>query len=83
MEQNKNDLLMVWNDQNDYSGLLRQAVAVIEHARTEKAQQINSHVCSAYWEIGKILHDQKIESGDGDCVVRRLSAGLSGTQLCK
>ncbi len=83
MEQNKKDALAQQEEQNDYSGLLRQAVAVIEHARTEIAQQINCHVSSAYWEIGKILHDQKIESGDGDSVVRRLSAGLSGTQLCK
>ena len=76
MEQNKKDAHAQQGEQNDYSGIQRQAVAVIEHARTEIAQQINCHVSSAYWEIGKILHDQKIESGDGDSVVRRLSADL-------
>ena len=38
MEQNKKDALAQQEEQNDYSGLLRQAVAVIEHARTEIAR---------------------------------------------
>lgn len=76
MKQNKKDSLVQQEELNDYSGILRQAVAVIEHARTEIARQMNGNVSSAYWEIGKILHDRKIESGYGESVVKRLSTDL-------
>lgn len=58
----------------DYTEILRQAVTVIEHARTEIARHVNDYVSTAYWEIGQMLHERKIESGYGDSVVRRLSA---------
>ena len=61
---------------SDYAEILRHAVAVIEHARTEIAQHANGYVSTAYWEIGQMLHVRKIESGHGDSVVRRLSADL-------
>ena len=51
-------------------------LAVIEHARTEIARHINGYVSTAYWEIGQMLHERKIESGYGDSVVGRLSADL-------
>ena len=60
----------------DYAEMLRHAVAVIEHARTEIARHVNGYVSTAYWEIGQMLHERKIESGYGDSVVRRLSADL-------
>lgn len=60
----------------NYTEILQHAVAVIEHARTEVAKQVNVNVTSAYWEIGKLLHERKIESGHGDSVVRRLSEDL-------
>ena len=60
----------------DYAEILRHAVAVIEHARTEIAGHVNCYVSTAYWEIGQMLHERKIESGYGDSVVRRLSADL-------
>ena len=60
----------------DYAEILRHAVAVIEHARTEIAQHVNGYVSTAYWEIGQMLHERKIESGYGDRVVRRLSTDL-------
>lgn len=58
---------------SNYAEILRHAVAVIEHARTEIARHVNGYVSTAYWEIGQMLHDCKIESGYGDSVVRRLS----------
>ena len=61
---------------NDYAEILRHAVAVIEHARAEIARHVNSYVSTAYWEIGQMLHERKIESEYGDSVVRRLSADL-------
>ncbi len=67
---------MEQGDYDGYSGILQQTVAVIEHARTEIAKQMNGYVSTAYWKIGQILHNQKIESGYGDSVVKRLSADL-------
>ena len=63
-------------ESSDYAELLRHAVAVIEQARTEIARHINGYVSTAYWEIGQMLHERKIESGYGDSVVKRLSADL-------
>lgn len=60
----------------DYAEILQHAVAVIEHARTEIARNVNGYVSTAYWEIGQMLHERKIESGYGDRVVRRLSTDL-------
>ena len=71
---NKDNRLSIEN--SDYAEILRHAVAVIEHARTEIARQVNGYVSTAYWEIAQILHERKIESGYGDSVVRRLSADL-------
>ena len=61
---------------SNYAEILRHAVAVIEHARTEIARHVNGYVSTAYWEIGQMLHERKIESGYGDRVVRRLSTDL-------
>lgn len=63
-------------DGDGYDEMLRHAVAVIEHARTEVAKHVNVTVASAYWEIGKLLHERKIESGYGDSVIKRLSEDL-------
>ena len=60
----------------DYESMLQHAVAVIEHARLEIAKHINGNIASAYWEIGKMLHERKVESGHGDGVVRLLSVDL-------
>ena len=39
-------------------------------------QHINGYVSTAYWEIGQLLHERKIESGHGDGVVKKLSSDL-------
>ncbi len=71
---NKDNKLSIGS--GDYAEILRHAVAVIEHARTEIARHVNGYVSTAYWEIGQMLHERKIESGYGDSVVKRLSADL-------
>ena len=71
---NKDNRLSIGS--GDYAEILRHAVAVIEHARTEIAQHVNGYVSTAYWEIGQMLHERKIESGYGDNIVKRLSADL-------
>ena len=60
----------------EYESVLQHAIAVIEHARLEIAKHINGNIASAYWEIGKMLHERKVESGHGDGVVRQLSVDL-------
>lgn len=65
----------------DYAEILQHAVAVIEHARTEIARHVNGYVSTAYWEIGQMLHERKIECGYGDRVVRRLSTDLKERYL--
>ena len=35
----------------------------------EEADLLNGYVSTAYWEIGQMLYERKIESGYGDCVV--------------
>jgi len=60
----------------DYDGLLRQAVAVLENARLRISRSIANGVSNAHWEIGKLLHERKLDSKHGAGVVKRLSADL-------
>ena len=77
--------------ENEYQELLQQAVAVINDTRQRVAKQVNGNVTSAYWKIGKLLYERKIESTHGSGVVKRLSVdlkaqypsmGLSTRQMC-
>ncbi len=62
--------------QDEYQQLLNHAVDVIETTRTTAAKQMCANVSSAYWQIGQMLHERKIESGYGDGIVKQLSADL-------
>lgn len=62
--------------ENKYSELLQQAVAVLEQERTTAARQLTTTLNSAYWKIGKLLHDRKVESSHGSGIVNRLSIDL-------
>lgn len=61
---------------NDYTEILRDAVAAIEKTRTDIARHVNASATSAYWEIGRLLHERKVESGYGDGIVKQLSSDL-------
>ena len=63
-------------EESEYNSILRQAVAVIEEARTNAAKSVSYIANTAYWEIGKLLYEKKLESGYGNRVVERLSADL-------
>ncbi len=63
-------------ESSDYSDILKQAVAVIEQTRITIAKSVNNCVSAAYWHIGKLLHERKVEGSYGDGVVKRLSADL-------
>ena len=61
---------------NDYNAILTNTIAVIDGARLNIARTVNTSVITAYWEIGGILHERKIESKHGSGVVNRLSEDL-------
>ena len=44
--------------ESEYEAILRQAVAVIDQARTTVATTICSAIGSTHWEIGKLLQNQ-------------------------
>ena len=46
---NKDNKLSI--ESSDYAEILRHAVAVIEHARTEIARHVNGYVSTAYWVV--------------------------------
>lgn len=59
--------------ENEYNELLRQAVAVIENSRTSIALHLAATASKTHWEIGRLLHEKKLESKHGSGVVKRLS----------
>lgn len=65
-------------DEKDYLELLHDTIAVIESSRIHIAKQINMHVISSHWEIGKLLEERKLDSKHGDQIVKRLSVDLKG-----
>lgn len=73
MEKN-NELTTI--DLGEYREILQRAVAVIDDTRITIARQVNISVSSAYWELGKLLHERKLESTHGSSVVEKLSADL-------
>ena len=60
----------------EYNSILRQAVAVIDKTRNIVAASVTSAIGAAYWELGKLLHDKKLEYKHGSGVVNRLSIDL-------
>ena len=62
--------------ENEYKELLRQAVAVIENARASVAFHLAATASNTHWEIGRLLHEKKLESKHGSGVVKRLSVDL-------
>lgn len=62
--------------ESDYSDLLKTAITQINTARNSLALQINTTVSSTYWNLGKLLHDKRIENGYGSSIIRRLSVDL-------
>ena len=62
--------------ENEYSDLLKTAVAQINTTRNALALQVNTTVNSTYWNLGKLLHERKIEGGYGSNIINRLSVDL-------
>lgn len=64
------------HNESEYNEILRQAVAVIENARSNAARAIVSTSNEMHWRIGKLLYERKLDSAHGDGVVKRLSVDL-------
>ena len=62
--------------ESEYSSILQQAVAVIDKTRNVVTKSVCAAIGAAHWELGKLLHDRKLESTHGSRVVRRLAADL-------
>lgn len=62
--------------ENEYAELLQQSVAVLERAKTNIARSIASNLNNSHWEIGRLLHERKLDSKYGSGVVLRLSGDL-------
>ena len=63
-------------DEKEYKEILNTAITQINVSRNAIAFQINSTVSSTYWNLGKLLHDKKIEGGYGSNIINRLSVDL-------
>ena len=64
------------HNESEYNEILRQAVAVIENARSNVAHAIVSTSNEMHWRIGQLLYERKLDSAHGDSVVKRLSVDL-------
>ena len=62
--------------ENEYSELLNTAITQIQTGRNTLALQVSTTVSSVYWNLGKLLHDKKIENGYGSKIIDRLSSDL-------
>ena len=71
-----NEITTSQYSESEYNEILRQAVALIEQGRFALARQCNKIVSAAYWEIGKLLYEKKLDSIHGSSVVKRLSSDL-------
>lgn len=63
-------------NESEYNEILLQAVAVLDNARGAVARSISTISNMAYWSMGKLLYERKLEGKYGDGVVIRLSADL-------
>ncbi|MBR4629819.1 MAG: hypothetical protein IKO57_05190 [Treponema sp.] len=51
--------------EEEYSELLKSAKTQIDTSRSTLAFQVNSTANATYWNLGKLLHEQKIDGGYG------------------
>ena len=63
-------------EESEYGTILLRAVALIDETRTTAAKTLNSVTNTAYWKIGQLLHEKKLDSRYGSQIVKRLSADL-------
>ena len=70
------ETVITHHTESEYNEILRQAVAVIEAARSKVACSIVGTSNEMHWEVGKILYERKLEKKHGASVVKHLSVDL-------
>ena len=60
----------------EYSEILNIAITQVQSAKSSLSLQVNTIVATTYWNLGKLLHDKKIDGGYGSKVIKRLSFDL-------
>ena len=73
------ETIITLSSESEYNEILQQAVAVIEVARAKVAKAVVSISNEMHWNVGRILHERKLDSKHGDGVVKRLSVDLKAT----
>lgn len=63
-------------NESEYNDILLQAVALFDSARGTAAKSLSTVSNLAYWSMGKLLNERKLEGKYGDGVVNRLSVDL-------
>ena len=63
-------------NESEYNEILQQAVALFDGARGTAAKSLSTISNMAYWSMGKLLNERKLEGKYGDGVVNRLSVDL-------
>lgn len=63
-------------NESDYNEILQQAVAVFNNTRNAIARSVSITSNTAYWNMGKLLHERKLDGKHGDGVIKRLSIDL-------
>ncbi|MBQ9546466.1 MAG: DUF1016 family protein [Bacteroidales bacterium] len=63
-------------NESEYNEILLQAVAVLDNARGTAAKSLSTISNMAYFGMGKLLNERKLEGKYGDGVVKRLSVDL-------
>lgn len=76
MQEKQDNMDVVVMAESDYTNLLYTAKSQISAARNALAVSVNTAVTSAYWNLGKLLHDRKVANGYGSNVINRLSVDL-------
>ena len=56
------ETIIITHSDSEYNEILRQAVAVIETARSKAARAIVESSNEMHWEIGKLLYERKSKS---------------------
>ena len=62
--------------ENDYKELPRQAVAVIENTHASVAFHLAMTASNTHLEIGRLIHENKLEGKHGSGVIKRLSVDM-------
>lgn len=63
-------------NESEYNEILQQAVALFHSARGTAAKTLSTISNMAYWSMGKLLNERKLEGKYGDGIVNRLSVDL-------